>query len=234
MTAQPELHNIPLRQLTQRCAEESERFFNRRRNDPRFCYELFRRAIVGRDQDAWETLYRQYRPLVTGWVERHASFLALGEESQYFVNGAFSKMWQVLTPQKFARFPELKSILRYLQMCVHSVIIDAVRTRDHSTFLEDEGLELQRIGNPDAETVEAGVLERAQGEALWRELNLRLKDEKERRVVYGCFVLALKPGQLFKQSSGAFADVQEIYRVKENLIARLRRDDELRSMFDDS
>jgi hypothetical protein len=54
-----------------------------------------------------------------------------------------------------------------------------------------------------------------------------LHDEKERRVVYGSFVLALKPRELYAQFQDTFRDVNEVYRVKENVLARLRRDAEL-------
>jgi len=54
-----------------------------------------------------------------------------------------------------------------------------------------------------------------------------LCNEKERRVVYGSFVLALKPRELYAQFRETFRDVKEVYRVKENVLARLRRDAEL-------
>ena len=234
MTTPSELHTLPLPRLAQRCAEESTRFFNRRDNDPRFCYEIFRRAIVGQDSEAWERVYRQYRPLVTGWVERHASFPALGDEAQFFVNGAFTKMWQVMTPEKFAKFPELKHVLRYLQMCVHSVLVDAARAREQNLPLDEVQLNAQHLVHANSNPVEALALAHTQGEALWQELNQRLKDDKERQVVYGCFVLALKPSQLLQQFGGMFENVQEIYRVKENLLVRLRRDEELRALFFES
>jgi hypothetical protein len=63
---------------------------------------------------------------------------------------------------------------------------------------------------------------------FWREINARVRDEKEHRVVYGSFVLALKPRELYAQFRETFRDVNDVYRVKENVLARLRRDAELR------
>jgi DNA-directed RNA polymerase specialized sigma24 family protein len=132
-------HQIDLRALTlagiaHRCARETELFFQRQGHDPRYCFELFRRAIVEHDHCAWELVYAQYRPLVTGWVTRHAAFPTSGEEAQYFVNRAFEKMWLALAPEKFGQFANLKSLLRYLQMCVHSVILDHVRAAEQSAL----------------------------------------------------------------------------------------------------
>ena len=70
-------------------------------------------------------------------------------------------------------------------------------------------------------------MDRTQKQAFWDEIDARLRSDKERRVVYGSFVLALKPRELYAQSPDLFRDVREVYRVKENVMARLRRDAEL-------
>jgi hypothetical protein len=49
--------------------------------------------------------------------------------------------------------------------------------------------------------------------------------------VYGSFVLALKPRDLYAQFRDTFRDVREVYRVKERVLARLRRDAELEKLF---
>ena len=139
MSHQTELQLLTLAGIAHRCAQETELFFQRQRYDPRYCFELFRRAIVHCNQRAWEIAYAQYRSLVAGWVERHSAFSTSGEEVQHFVNRAFEKMWVALTPDKFNNFSDLKSLLRYLQMCVHSVILDQVRVAEKSSVgIQDE------------------------------------------------------------------------------------------------
>jgi len=217
--------HLTLSGLRHRCAIESDRFFNRQEHDPRYCFELFRRAINDHNQQAWQFVYEQYWPLVSGWVERNSLFGAAEEETQYFVNRAFEKMWAAVTPAKFAKFPNLKSVLSYLQMCVHSVLVDYLRNREQAILLDEETL----ARTPDGENsnVERLVSQRVDREALWRWLDGRLKDEKERCVFYGSFVLAMKPRELYTHYPGTFNDVNEVYRTKENIMARLRRDDEL-------
>lgn len=229
MTISDELTSLTLSGLRHRCSQETERFFKRQDHDPRYCYELFRRAVFARDSQAWELLYLQYQPLITGWVERHSMYSATGEEAQYFANWAFEKMWAVLTPEKFAKFPDLKAILRYLQMCVHSVIVDYLRTREQSALHEDRSRDEEDNvleNQADDLNLEEQVFTQAQAEALWRWLNDRLKNDKERRVVYGCFVLGLKPGDLYAEYPQVFQSVREVYLTKENLLERLRRDPE--------
>jgi RNA polymerase sigma factor (sigma-70 family) len=221
-----DLQSLTLAGIAHRCIRETERYFARQAYDPRFCYELFRRAFLNRDQCAWEHLYNQYRPLIAGWVRRHSAFPSTDEGVDYFVNRALEKMWSALTPEKFGRFEDLKSLLRYLQMCVHSAIIDAVRARKEPTVdIEDE--KLAALGKRFTPAVERAAMNQIQRQQLWQEIGARLHNDKERKVVYGSYVLALKPRELYAQYQEMFRDVTEVYRVKENVLARLRRDAEL-------
>lgn len=211
------------------CGQETARFYNRQAHDPRYCAELFRRAAVERDQGAWAIVYAQYQPLVTGWVQRHPAYPAAGEEAAYFVNRAFEKLWSAMTPQKFARFPDLKSILRYLQMCVNSAIVDHARAAELAELELAAGVGAAP-GHGGAQTREMesqAIAQDLQG-GLWGYLDERLKDERERVVLHGCYVLDLRPRQLCDQYPRLFHDVGEVYRVKQNILARLRRDPEIR------
>jgi hypothetical protein len=226
-SSQNEIQSLSFSVLSSRCAQESEHFFSRQVHDPRFCFEIFRRAISERHQQGWSFLYQQYQPLVAGWVERHSLFAHTGEENQYFVNGAFEKMWKVMTPEKFSQFPDLKSILRYLQMCVHSVITDHVRKKEENLLLDDVPSFAKERSNQNPD-IEQSVVTRDQREDLWRDLTRRLKNEKELQVVYGTFVLGLKPREILAEFPGVFRDVEEIYQIKANVIDRLRRDRDFR------
>ena len=221
-----DLSSMHLNFLRNRCAEESDRFFRRQEHDPRFCFEIFRRAIQNRDEKAWECIYHQYQSLVASWVKRHSLFQALDEDCDYFASWAFEKMWAVLTPEKFTSFPDLKSILRYLQMCVHSVLTDAMRAQQQAGLYEVdlEGREDREDSHQDSP--EEQVFQRSMAEDLLATLYEKCSNAKERRIVYASFVLGMKPGDIFEVYGEEFQNTQEVYRVKENLLARLKRDRE--------
>lgn len=230
---QVDFQALSLSGISHRCAQESDRFFNRQEYDPRYCYELFRRAISQRNDQAWARVYAQYQRLVNHWVERNAAFATSGEDAVYFVNRAFEKMWLGITPEKFETFPDLKSILRYLQMCVHSVLIDFVRQKEYKLLLESvEDLVVQPGTGETA--VEDHIANRLDKEAFWTWLKQQIHHEKEECVVYGMFVLALKPRELLAQYPSVFEDIKEVYRVKENLMARLRRNEAFKQFWDDA
>ncbi|MEZ4868689.1 MAG: hypothetical protein R3C14_45595 [Caldilineaceae bacterium] len=220
----PPLHDLALSSIAHRCRQESVRYFQRQPNDPTFCYELFRRAFVERSDHAWEFIYTQYTPLVFSWVEHHGSFPGSGEEAAYFVNRALEKLWSAMSPDKFADFPDLKSVLAYLQLCVHSVVVDHVRKAawptEEAPEAGDAGLEKQVLGD----------LSRAE---FWRLVRACLNDEREVNLVYYRYVLGLKPRHICERFPDEFPDVQEIFRMTQNIMARWRRDPNLRNFFDD-
>ncbi len=210
--------------LIHRCAEETERFFQREANDPSYCYELFRRAALEGDQRAWSFLYRQYRPLVRGWIRRHSGFSGTGEEMDYFLNRAFERLWSALESAKFERFSNLSSILRYLQMCVHSAIMDHLRRKEHDHVpLEEHDASLAS----QSASIERQAIRRVTRDELWALLDSKMRDEKERVCIYASFALGLKPRQVLEHFDGVFASVDEVYGVKQNVIARLRRDPDI-------
>jgi len=228
MSHSNELQRLTLAGVAQRCAQETERFFQRQRYDAQYCFELFRRAIRDANQRAWELVYDQYRPLVAGWVERHPAFAFSPEEIQYFVNRAFEKMWTAVTPAKLGSFSSLSALLRYLQMCVHSVIVDHARAAERAEL--DAQPELWSDESGDGANVEDDALDLILRQEFWQQINARLNNQKERLVVYCSFELGLKPREIYTQHRRSFRNVDEIYRVKENVLARLGRDDELRNL----
>jgi DNA-directed RNA polymerase specialized sigma24 family protein len=228
-----DLQSLTLAGVRHRCAQETDRFFSRREHDPRFCFELFRRAILQRDELAWEFVYAQYRPLVTRWIERHPALSISGEEAQFFLNRTFEKMWRGLTPEKFATFDDLKSILRYFQMCAHSVVIDFLRRKEQKA-LQDSVDEADQVLVSGETAVEEQLTIELEKQKLWGWLDKQFNDEKERLAIYGIFVLGLKPNEVVGEYGRVFRDVKEVYRAKENVVARLRRSDEFKEMWGDT
>jgi hypothetical protein len=214
-----------LTDLAGQCAKETDRFFHGHEYDSQYCFELFRRAILEHDQLAWEAIYSQYRLLVSKWVQQHPGFEASGEDVPFFVNCAYEKIWSALTPEKFSHFNQLASLLSYLKMCVHSVIVDHNRAREQAAlcvYIEGTALEKRM----QAETIEEKVLNKVDRYQFWDMIYTRLNGEKERWVIHGSFVMALKPRELYDLYHDHFDSVDEVYLIKQNILSRLRRDPE--------
>lgn len=211
--------------LAARCGIESEHFYRGRSFDPCFAYELFRRALVERDEQAWEYVYGHYSLLVESWVRRCGAFAGSGETSEFFVGAAFTKFWRAVTPERFATFPTLAALLHYLQLCTGSVVIDSVRTQSWAEMVPEEELPLTQTPQvaPDEQ-----ALDRVGRAEFWRTVASQLTGDDECAVVVGSFVLGMKPGEIYAQRPDLFASVHEVYNIKRNVLGRLSRSPELR------
>jgi len=74
-------------------------------------YELFRRAIVERDEQAWIDSAARYRPLLAAWASRCSASAALTESYDDLADQAFARAWSALSPERFANFPTLAALL---------------------------------------------------------------------------------------------------------------------------
>jgi DNA-directed RNA polymerase specialized sigma24 family protein len=226
-----DLSNMDLPALLQRCTVESTRFFQRKPYDQRYAYELLRRAFVERDHAAWEGMYQIYHKLVHGWVRRSSSSVRTDESSDYLVNGAFVRFWSAISPERFASFPTLASLLNYLQLCTRCVVIDTARASMRidevaEQFIDDEG--------PAVQALEDDVLERLGEQEFWRYILGQLHDEAERVVVWESFVVGMKPRAIFAAHTRLFGSTERVYQVKRYVLERLERDPRIRAMLVES
>ena len=197
----------------------------RQRGEPfsdAFAVELFRRAVSDRDPTAWEAVVAQYRGLVSAWVRRHPAYASSQAETEDVVMRAFARFWKAVGPERLAHFAELAALMRYLKLCVHSVLLDEVRAQE-------------RPPEPPAEQhdVEALAVDRLAAAQLWAAITRALNDEAERLVVYLSFAIGLKPGLIRSRHPSRFASVADVYRIKRNAIDRLRRSPEIRALIGD-
>ena len=220
MTDARKLRLLDVDRLADECADQTARFFSQVTHDTGYCHELFRRAIVGRNSYAWEKIYLIYQPLVASWVRRHSGLPAAGEEVDYFVNSAFEKIWSAVQAEKFNRFQDLAGLLRYLQMCVHSVIIDHNRSNQITTVTLEK---FAHLPPPDAPIIEKSITDKMERNRLWQTMVSLVQDDREMIVLECSFLYDLKPSEIYAAHPDRFESLRELYGVKRNLLNRLRR-----------
>lgn len=226
MSEETDLQTMTADDLAQRCAQETDLYFNHHDSDSSYCFELFRRAIYLKDDRALGLVFVQYQPLVMRWVDRwmgrHPDFSWVNDHAEDFIAQAFERFWISFTPAKFEKSQSIAGILNYLKMCVHGTIMDAWRKMRHLQ-LEQEMGEDESISEP-APTPE----ELFQKDEFWQLIKKKSKDKKEYTVIYASFSLALSPRQILAEYPEVFSTIKEIYQCKANLLERLGRDDEFK------
>jgi len=220
---------MDLTTLVRRCVSERETYRRTRQHDMRYGFELFRRALVEKDQLAWEQIYHAYRGLVECWVRRCSAFAHSEESSESCALAALARFARVVTPERFASFPNLAALLRYLRCCTESVVLDSLRAQRTAETLPDE-MQLDDSGllvaNDDCS------LERIERQEFWTVIMSLLHGEAERVVLLRSFILGMRPSDIYEQRRDLFDSIADVYSVKRNVLVRLRRNSQLAEMLE--
>jgi DNA-directed RNA polymerase specialized sigma subunit len=76
---------------------------------------------------------------------------------------------------------------------------------------------------------ERSVVGKIAGAQLWEAVLTQLQDESERVVAQLSFMRDLKPSEIFDRHPRLYESVADVYRIKRNVIERLRRSPEVRA-----
>lgn len=207
--------HLTIDELATRCREESNQSERESASGFSSCWELFRRAIVEDDQQAWQALYDQYRRLVGKWAK--GSDLKLDD----LVNETFARFWQGVRHHDFVhRFPTMKEVMSYLKRCARTLSIDAARRREYQQSVRQ------------ALTIEASVtsdspddiaLDQVFSQELRAYLRDQMRDEDE-RAVFEAYCKGLKPREIVERYPDRFANARKVYCVRERIVSRLVED----------
>ena len=225
MVTPKSLRALDVDTLILRCRAESRKAFDAQllgSNTP--CYELFRRAVEEGLPEAWDAIYHQYRRLVLLWIGPNLP------DVDEMVNRAFAKFWQFCPRESFSkRFPTLRHVLSYLRQCAISARQEALRQRARSYQSGDEVI-AETSASP--EVVEDVALNNVVHQQLKKLVWDKLKDDRERLVMHLSYEIGLTPSEICARFPKDFPSVDEVRRIKERILKRLRRDSELRTWWD--
>jgi RNA polymerase sigma factor (sigma-70 family) len=192
-----------------------------------FCLELFRRAIAEGCSLSWHYVHQQYYRLVRYWVSQRASTEAQAVDD--LTQDAFTAFWRFYTPDKLDEAGGLASVLSYLKSCTASAVAQAHRKADRQVpqVAWDAEIVDDQAWTP---STEGRALQALTAEQIWEAVADRCKDRQERLVARFTYLAGLKPRHIAERFPDVFPEVSEVYRVKRNLLARLRRDPALQRM----
>jgi DNA-directed RNA polymerase specialized sigma24 family protein len=179
-------------------------------------YELFRRAIVHRDEDAWAAIYARYHSLLVSWAY-HSGAQGCPELPTDIADRALARAWAALTPDRFAEFPSLASLLSYLRTCVKTTAIDIARSQAAS----ERAWQQVEAGVP--ATPEEIILDNIERDALWQLVIGLANTPSDRIALIESCVYGLPPRAIQARHPDLFPNVASVYTTKRNLFDRLQR-----------
>lgn len=233
-----ELTRISVAQLAGGCRGETARHQPGERAVEGYCFELFRRAICQRDHAAWAAVVSQYRGMVLAWVRRRAQAFSLREEDDYWVNRTFERFWIAVGPERFGQFGSQAALMKYLQMCAYSVLADERRARP---AVPDEPLPEEPKKGGDGRlagaadltgNAEVAAMGHVAAGELWVAITRECATEAERLTMYLSMALDLKAQEIRDRHPEHFPSTEDVYRIKRNVLERLRRSPEIRKFLE--
>jgi hypothetical protein len=105
-------------------------------------------------------------------------------------------------------------------MCLGSVLLDEARVRRRQAAVSIDDMPADA---PVSDDPSAAVVGQIAGRELWQTVEQELRDESERLVAQLSFISGLSPREIYARHADRFAEIEEVYRVKRNVVDRLRR-----------
>jgi DNA-directed RNA polymerase specialized sigma24 family protein len=182
--------------------------------------ELFRRAIADGDEAAWRDVIDMYRGMLLAQASHQVVRGLVLEDDGSCVDRAFQRFWGASRAGRIKRFDDLGAILKYLKLCLGSVMLDEARARRRQAWMSFDDLAHEADVGTDPSRKVIGRLARRE---LWAAVERELADPREHLVARLSFVAGLSPREIRARHPDQFEDVFEVYRIKRNMIDRLRR-----------
>ncbi len=177
------------------------------------CVALFRRAVLQRDQQAWEAVQQCFTETVRGWLHRHPKreiASGPGSEEQY-VAQVFARCWQAADDRQ-VDVRTVADVLRYLRVYVNVVLLDAQRA----------SAQPGKMPWPQASKgEEPGAAGRHESGEAWNMLRALLPDPREQRLAYLLFHCGLFPREIVRACPEEWSSEQEIHRLRHLILERL-------------
>ncbi|HEX7735117.1 MAG TPA: hypothetical protein VF458_09640 [Ktedonobacteraceae bacterium] len=216
---------MSLVELQNRCWWEMEKFSHRQQCAEEYCLEIFRRALVLRNEQAWEILIQRFSATIIGWLRRHpyreeAARLHIQEKD--YADLTIARLWVAAHNQPL-EFHSLAGALWFLRKTLNAAVIDTIRE------MKSKELPLQETAFVEPAAPEEEDLER------WETIKSMLPDEREKRLAQLLFYCNLTPREVVHYCPQEFSDIQEVYKLKRGILDRLRRNkDRLRYLLGNS
>ena len=204
--------------LTGRCTCKIEHYLSNEPHDDQYYLEMFHRAMVNHEPDAWELLQQCFSPLVRAWMRNHPqrNLACRFELEENYVANTFTRVWQASMRNRL-EFDTLVAALSYLKLSLQGTILDTLRAYAQP----------REVPLPDADSVtysseKPAIKDDYKSSDLWEIIKSLLHNERQRRLAYLLFHCGLKPREIVRCCPDEFGELQEIIRLTRYILEQLK------------
>jgi DNA-directed RNA polymerase specialized sigma24 family protein len=217
------LEHLSLDVLLQEAHQEIVHFRHKQKTSNMAAFEVFRRALLLRDDGAWAGLYHLYAPLIEAWILLRSLGLNLHiHELEGLINETFAKFALAIDAGRWQCFPETCKLLAYLKCCTVTVATDAWRQQQRR--LREASLEtIEYEQTPLLEDPAEVVIHHLVLDDLWQAAGSVITSEQERLILEQHYALDVPLRELPSRYPQLFPTIDAVYCIKRNLLQRLRR-----------
>jgi hypothetical protein len=206
-------------QVAQQCVEENRLFERVGKSNPDYCFELFRRALQEKSDEALSYIRAIYFPKIHKWIRDYWLFEQTREDIEYFCQEAFMNFYFAAIGPRFSKFKALGQLINYLKVCVFSAVKQYLRDQKPAALMPED------IDLPATDA----ALHELRAEVLWRYICTLLPDETERLLAWLSFVLEMKPREIAPNYPQLWKDEHQVSRMLYTIRKHLYQDRLLRN-----
>lgn len=232
MIDEEERVHLSTERIAQLCRENTDQYKQKKSSDPRFCAELIRRAIIGKDEAAWAYCYDTYSPEFASRLRhRHGINEANIED---FVQMCWRRIHRQMTPEKVVNRP-FKSLRSYMNRCVDGEIGDIHRKMNRRISAESldayatpyELLEAALRAEREAgKSVEAAAAFHMRVDEIWQLIETICAQDTDgetlKAAAEAAFIYGLKPRQVVERYA-EFEDDEAFRNAHRRLIRLVKK-----------
>lgn len=220
----PSPEQLPLDVLLQEAHQEISRFRGKQETTNVASFEVFRRALLLRDDAAWAGLYQLYAPLIETWILlRRPGGRLHADELAAMVNEALAKFALALPAERWPRFAGTDHLLAYLKRCALTVAAEAWRLQQRWAAREASLERLDHEQSPLLDDPAEAVTRQLVLHELWQVAAGIARCEQERLLLQQHYAQGVPLQELPARYPELFPTIQSVYSLKRNLLQRLRR-----------
>lgn len=211
LLSNPSCSEMSIPVLAACCLRELDNYRRGERYTDMYGVELFRRATMQDNQEAWAEVHHCFGGMVRGWLCCHPSreTACRLESEEYYVAQAFERFWQATASYQRVEFSRLSAVLQYLRASLHGAILDTLRAYERP----------KEVSRP--VPGEPRVEDSTDSCEVWNTLKTILSNSREQRLAYLLFHCGLGPREIVHVCPHEWSSVQEIYRLRYNIVERL-------------
>lgn len=208
-----------LKAIIEKCLAELHLFKTEQTGQSPSCMQLFYIGVHDENPEAFAEIYRHFHSQIERWIYAHNSYYQTGESIDHFVSVTFTKFYHALQGEKFKRMRDFASVMKYLKLCVHSVIADYLRK------LPPQHANIDDLALPDDPPPSTLTFS-----AIWERIIVLLPDAIDQRVARKVFIEGYKASEIAEVYPDDFDDARQVSVALQRIRRKLRSDQELRDL----